>query len=124
MSAWTTDELKKISDADELQISSLRRDGNLSKPVTIWVARHGDDLYVRSAYGPASGWYRATQQRGEGHVRAGGVEKNVRFDSAEADINDALDAAYRAKYCRYPAVYVEHVTSPEARATTMKVVPL
>jgi hypothetical protein len=48
MTAWTSDELSKIGAAEELQIASLRRDGTLRKPVTIWVVPHGDDLYVRS----------------------------------------------------------------------------
>ena len=46
MSRWTSDELDKIGAAEELQIASVRRDGTLRKPVTIWVVRHGDDLYV------------------------------------------------------------------------------
>jgi hypothetical protein len=52
MSEWTSEELEKIAAADELHLASVRRDGTLRKPVTIWVVRHGDDLYVRSVYGP------------------------------------------------------------------------
>jgi hypothetical protein len=51
MTAWTSDELTKIGTADELLITSLRRDGTLRNPVTVWVLRHGDDLYVRSVSG-------------------------------------------------------------------------
>jgi hypothetical protein len=51
MAAWTTDELNKIGRAEELEIAPLRRDGTLRTPVTIWVIRLGDDLYVRSANG-------------------------------------------------------------------------
>jgi hypothetical protein len=120
---WTSEELEKIADSDELQIASLRRDGALSKPVTIWVVRHGDDLYVRSAYGPDSAWYRSTQLRHEGHIRSAGIDKNVRFVAADGAVDDAIDAVYRAKYRRYPAVYVEHVVSPDARATTIKLAP-
>ncbi len=35
MNAWTSDELNEIGTVEELQISSLRRDGTLRKPV-IW----------------------------------------------------------------------------------------
>ena len=45
---WTSDELDKIGGAEELQITSLRRDGTLRGPVTIWVVRLGNDLYSRS----------------------------------------------------------------------------
>jgi hypothetical protein len=48
MSAWTPDELARIQAAQELEIAPVRRDGNLRRPVTIWVVREGDDLYVRS----------------------------------------------------------------------------
>ena len=51
MPEWTSDELNKIGTAEELKIASLRQDGTLRKPTTIWVVRVSDDLYVRSAYG-------------------------------------------------------------------------
>jgi hypothetical protein len=123
MSAWTSDELSKIAAADELQLASLRRDGPLRKPVTIWVVRHGDDLYVRSVYGRTSAWFRGTQDRHEGHIHAGGVDEDVGFVEPDDDINDAIDAAYRTKYHRYPARYVTPIVSPEARAATIKLVP-
>ena len=44
MSEWTSDELRKIGDAEEVQITSRRPDGTLRKPVTVWVARDGDSL--------------------------------------------------------------------------------
>ncbi len=52
MTAWTADELARIGRPDELQVSSRRPDGSLRPYITIWVVRLGDDLYVRSAYGP------------------------------------------------------------------------
>src|SRR5689334_11494653 len=58
MANWTGDELDTIGKADELQIVTVRSDGTKRKPVTIWVVRHGDDLYVRSGYGDRAAWYR------------------------------------------------------------------
>src|SRR5215475_872906 len=107
MTAWTSDELNKIGTAEELEIASLRRDGTLRKPVTIWVIRHDDDLYVRSGYGRTSNWFRGTQDRHEGHIRAGGVEKDVTFVDADPSINDQIDTAYRTKYRRYAASYLK-----------------
>src|SRR3954451_1838104 len=57
MTTWTSDELDKIGETDELEIASLRRDGTLRKPVIIWVVRYGNDLYVRSGYGHDAAWY-------------------------------------------------------------------
>jgi hypothetical protein len=71
MTAWTTDELDRIEAADEMEIASLRPDGTLRNPTTIWVVRLGDDLYVRSVNGRTSGWFRGTQVRHEGRIRAG-----------------------------------------------------
>jgi hypothetical protein len=125
MNGWTSEELTKIETAEELRIRSLRRDGTLRKPTTIWVVRHGDDLYVRPVNGRTSGWFRGTQVRQEGHIRCGGVDKDVRFVSVDAadEVNTQIDAAYRAKYRRYPASYVDAVLTPAAKSATIKLQP-
>jgi hypothetical protein len=123
MTTWTSEELNKIGTAEELKIASFRRDGTLRKPVTIWVVRLGDDLYVRSVYGRTSAWFRGTQVRHEGHIQAGGVDKDVVFVEADPDINDKVDAAYRTKYRRYAASIISTIVSPQARSATLKLVP-
>lgn len=123
MTAWTNDELAKIEAADELEIASRRRDGTLRNPVTIWAVRLGDDLYVRSVNGRTGGWFRGAQERYEGHIQAGGVDKDVTFSEADQGINDQIDAAYRVKYHRYAALIVDSIVSRDARAATLKLVP-
>jgi hypothetical protein len=126
MTTWTSNELNKIGAAEELRIAPERRDGTLRNPVTIWVVRLGDDLYVRSWRGRTAAWYRGTKVRHEGRIWAGGIEKDVTFvDVVEADhdIHDQIDAAYRTKYRRYGAQYVNPMVAPEARASTIKLVP-
>lgn len=124
MTHWTSDELTKIGTAEELQIASLRSDGTLRNPVTIWVVRLGDDLYVRAYKGRTSPWFRGAQVRHEGHIQAGGVDKDVTLVEMEADpaLNDQIDAAYRTKYRRYSASIVGSVVTPTARAATIKLV--
>ena len=122
MPVWTSDEISKIGAAEELQIASVRRDGSLRNPVTIWVVRRGDDLYVRSVNGRTSSWFRGAQDRHEAHIRAGGVEKDVRLVETD-DVNDEIDAAYRTKYRRYAASIIDAINSPRARAATLKLVP-
>jgi len=122
VSAWTSDELDRIGEAEELEIASIRRDGTLRKPVTIWIVRHGNDLYVRSVNGRTSSWFRGAQARHEAHIEARGVGKDVLL--VETDhMNDQIDAAYRAKYHRYAESIVGSVVSPNARAATLKLVP-
>jgi len=123
MTTWTSDELNKIGAAEELEIASRRRDGTLRHPVTIWVVRHGNDLYVRSVNGRSGTWFRGTQVRHEGHIQAGGIDKDVTFVDADPGINDQIDAAYRTKYRRYAAGIISHIVSPKARSTTIKLVP-
>jgi hypothetical protein len=98
MTTWTRDELNKIAAAQELELAPIRRNGTARNPVVIWIVRLGDDLYVRCAYGRSSAWFRGAQMRHEGRMRAGGVEKDVIFMDADANLNDEIDAAYRAKY--------------------------
>jgi hypothetical protein len=123
MTTWTSNELNKIGAAEELEIASLRLDGTLRAPVTIWVVRHGDDLYVRSVNGRSGAWFRGTQVRHVGHIQAGGVDKDVTFVDADPAINDQIDAAYRTKYRRYAASIIGSILSPEARSATIKLVP-
>ena len=123
MTAWTTDELTRIVSAEELEIASLRPDGTLRKPVTIWVVRDGDSLYVRSVKGPTAAWFRGTRERHEGRIRAGGVEKDVTFVDADHGIDDDVDAAYRSKYQRYAGSILNSVLTTQARSTTIKLLP-
>jgi hypothetical protein len=123
MTTWTNDELNKIGNADELQIASLRSDDTLRKPVIIWVVGVGSDLYVRSAYGRNSAWFRGVQIRHEGRIWAGGVEKDVIFvDETDPEVNDQIDAVYLAKYGRYPQ-YVAPMVTADVRAATIKLMP-
>ena len=122
MSTWTSDELSKIEAAEELDLASVRRDGTLRNPVTIWVVRRGDDLYIRSVNGRTGAWFRGAQDRHEARIHADDVEKDVLLVETD-DVNDEIDAAYRAKYRRYAAKIVDTVVTPEARAATLKLVP-
>ena len=124
MRAWTSVELNKIGAAEELEIASLRREDALRKPVTIWVVRLGDDIYVRSVNGRTSAWFRGAQVRHQGRILAGGVEKDVAFvEESDPAINEQIDAAYRSKYRRYAASIVDSIVSPQARSATIKLLP-
>jgi len=70
---WTPTELERIGAAEELRLASRRADGSLRPYVTMWVVRAGDDLYIRSAYGPGNPWYRRATASGAGRIAAGGM---------------------------------------------------
>ena len=123
MTTWTNEELDTIGDADELRIAALRPDGTLRNPVTIWVVRRDNELYVRSVKGDVAGWYRGTQATHQGHVQAGGVDKDVTFVDVDRILDGPIDDAYRAKYRRFDASYVDPMVAPAAQATTLMLVP-
>ena len=124
MTTWSKDELKKIGTAEELDLASMRSDGTLRKPVTMWVVRIGDDLFVRAYKGCTGAWFHGTLTRHQGHIRSGGVDKDVTFvEETNADINAQIDDAYRIKYRQYDAQYVDPMVAPQAKAATIKLVP-
>jgi hypothetical protein len=94
----------------------------LRAPVIIWVVRHGKNLYV-GRYVPGCGLVRGAQERDQGHISAGGVEKEVAFVEVGAEVHDQLDAAYRTKHRRYAASIIDSISSPAARAATLKLMP-
>jgi hypothetical protein len=58
----------------------------------------------------------------EGHIRAGGVDKDVEFAATrEKPLNAAIDVVYRAKYGDSP--YVTPMVSEPALSTTIKLLP-
>lgn len=123
MTGWRKSELDRIARADELEVWWRNHDGDLAGPVTIWVVRHGDRLYVRSAVkGRDAQWFRGASQLREGRISAGGVKKVVGFVDADHAIDDDLDAAYRKKYDRYGPRIVGSCLTPEARTTTLELV--
>jgi hypothetical protein len=122
MSDWTADELNTVGAAEELQIAALRPDGSLRPYTTIWVVRVGDGLYVRSYRGRGGAWFRSVLQRPEGHIRAGGADRDVTFSEPTGADQDAIDRAYRSKYARYASTYVEPMVSPDARAATLQLI--
>jgi hypothetical protein len=123
MRGWTNDELTEVGSTEEIRIASLRADGTLRKPVTIWVVRHHDGLYVRSVGGRKAAWFRGTRTTHRGRIWAAGIEREVEFVDVDDDSwGERLDSAYRAKYRRYAARIVNSVLTPAARSATLKLV--
>src|SRR6266704_170469 len=117
MTSWTRNDLESIGAADELLLQCFQEGWHASKA--------GHDLDVRAYRGRETAWFRHIQQRHEGRIGAGSVTKDVTFVDASSDeaLNNKIDAAYQSKYQRYSATYVDPMIAPEARATTLKLVP-
>jgi hypothetical protein len=120
---WTAEELDGIGQAEELRLAPRRTDGTLRSFTTMWVVCANGELYVRSAGGPQRPWFRYSQATGRGQIRAGGSEVDVRFVEVAPDAQSAIDAAYHEKYDRYGPSIVGHVTGPDVRPVTIRLVP-
>jgi len=122
--AWASEELEKIAGADELHISTMRPDGSLRNPVTIWVVRANNDLYIRSVKGPEGKWFRHALERHQSRIDAGGVSKDVAFEQADDSVKAAIDKAYQDKYHQYGDRIVGSTLTSQAKAATLKLIPL
>jgi hypothetical protein len=123
MSGWTDADLATFGGSDEIEVTSLREDGTTRAFTTIWIARLGDELYVRSAYGPENGWFRRAKASGVGRIRAKGHEQDVAFEVPGSEVDAPLTGAYHGKYDRYGQAIVGTVVSAEAARSTLRLVP-
>lgn len=122
MSTWSQDDLDQLGGADEVEVSSVRRDGSLSPTRTVWIVRVRGQLYLRSVNGPDAAWYRLTRTFHQGRIQARGVTW-VDVDAAgQPEVDPAVDAEYARKYQGATAA-IAHINSPLARATTMRAEP-
>ena len=122
MAGWSTNELSRIGGAEEIAILVQRTDGALRSPLTIWVVRVGDDIYVRSFKGHDGGWFTHAERTRTGRIRAADIERDITFDDPISDAHSAIDAAYRTKYGHYRSL-VDQMVSPAATAATFRVSP-
>jgi hypothetical protein len=121
MSLWSSDELRRIADADDLCISPFREDGKTyGTPTWIWSVIVDNALYVRGYNGQKSRWYQAAVRQRAGRIVVAGMTEEVTFKPANGPINDRIDDAYRAKYHGSP--YLNSMISARARAATLEIV--
>jgi hypothetical protein len=123
MTAWSEDDLTRLGGAEEIDISTRRRDGSLRPFVPIWIVALDGAFYVRSYRGTGGAWYRHAITHSDGAIRASGVQRDVTFTLADAATRDGIDAAYRTKYARYGASYLTTMLDEQAAATTMQLSP-
>jgi hypothetical protein len=122
MNAWTEDELKRIASTDDLHISPFRADAvTYGTPTWVWSVVVETELYVRPYNGTSSSWYKAAMAQKAGRITVAGITKEVRFEPAEATMNDQIDDVYRTKYKGSP--YLQPMIGSRARAATVKITP-
>ena len=95
MTSWSQDDLGRLGGAGEVEVSSVRRDGSLSRARTVWIVRVGDQLYLRSVNGPDAAWYRLTRTFHQGRIEARGVARDVTWIDVNAAEQPDVDPAGR-----------------------------
>lgn len=117
---WNNDQLDRIVQADDLHIAPFREDGKTpGTPTWIWCVQVDGELYVRGYHGTASRWYQAAVKQRAGRIQAAGETLGVAFEPETGQVNDAIDAAYKAKYAN--SQYLPPMVSERARAATVRV---
>jgi hypothetical protein len=122
MSTWSKDELRRISEGDDLHISPFREDAlTYGAPTWIWSVAVDNALYVRAYNGQNSRWYQAALRQKAGRITAAGMMKEVNFAAVDGPINKRIDEAYRAKYRGNP--YLDPMIGARARSATIQIMP-
>lgn len=122
MATWLKDEVRKITEVDDLHISPLREDGvTYGTPTWIWSVAVDGVLYVRAYNGKDSRWYQAALRQKAGQITAAGMTKEVTFEPVGGPINDLIDDAYRTKY--RGSLYLNPMIGTRARSATVKIIP-
>jgi hypothetical protein len=120
---WTSDELTRLGEADQIDISTRRIDGSLRPFAPIWIVAVNGASYVRSYRGTGGAWYRQATIHPEGTIRTDGLQRDVTFTPADPATPDEIDAAYRTKYARYGESYLTTMLSEQAVVSTLELVP-
>lgn len=106
--------IERLGSAEEIEVSSRRRDGTLRGLVPIWIVAVDRRLYVRSHRGQDAAWFRcdaaAARSAGPaGAIRVGSEQFAASFvhaDRTDHELQATVSEAYRTKYVRYGESYL------------------
>ncbi|MBK7740591.1 MAG: DUF2255 family protein [Saprospiraceae bacterium] len=119
---FSSEELKRIDQADDLHISPFREDGKIyGTPTWIWEVVVDGNLYVRAYNGVYSQWFNAALIQKRGRIIAAGKTYEVQFEPVEGEINKRIDEAYKKKYSNSP--YLSPMIGDRAKAATIRIIP-
>jgi hypothetical protein len=101
---WPADDLTRLGGAEQVDISTRRRDGSLRPFVPIWIVSVDGALYVRSYRGTGGAWYRHASTDPDGAIKTSGLQRDVTFAPADPAARDEVDAAY----CPFKTLLADH----------------
>jgi hypothetical protein len=118
---WTPDQLRQLSDDEELVLVLTRADKPVLR-VPVWSVTVGDQAYVRSYRGVTSGWYRAVMAECNQQI-ALGDDIPVCFEHVDATdaVNPDIDSEFLRKYATDD--YRVAMVTPLALDATLRILP-
>src|SRR3954452_14087032 len=97
MATWSDEDLHRIGAAHDFHIAPYRADGTTPGTLTwIWSVVVDDDVYVRAYDGTCSRWHQRAAGQRPGRVRVPGRGEEGGSEPVDGDVQDGIDAAYRA----------------------------
>jgi hypothetical protein len=123
---WAREQLRRISEARELEIAPRRVDGRVGRWLPIWVVCVDDQVYVRTWYRRSTGWFGQVTKTGGARIRVPGLERDVvvtDLGDDNPDVRVAVDEVYRAKYGTSGDETVAGMTTDASAATTLLLAP-
>ncbi|WP_109209722.1 MULTISPECIES: DUF2255 family protein [Microbacterium] len=117
---WSSEQLRDLSAAIEVEVSVPRRDGGFGRWTTIWVAVAGTGVFVRTWRRRETGWYGGAVRAGHARIRVGERAVDVIVEATGETDAATVDAAYRSKYGDLAA---RSMVTAEAAASTLRLTP-
>jgi len=112
---WTTEDLRFLAGTRELAVAVPHGDGRPGAWTPIWVVVVDDEVFVRTWQRRSTGWYGRAVHAARARIRVADRSVDVIVAvTGDAD-QDAVDAAYGAKYG--PAGARSMITSESAAST-------
>jgi hypothetical protein len=122
MSSWSPEHADTIGAAEEIRLAPLRPDGTAHTPVTMWVVRVDERLFIRSAYGRSGSWFGQVTKTRQALLHVGGSEYAVEVREPGHDFDTAIDEGYRTKY-RGQTSSVDAMVAAGAQEATLELLP-
>jgi hypothetical protein len=119
-SSWSPEQLRALSDAIEIEVSTSRREGGLSRWTPIWVVVAGAAVFVRTWHRRDTGWYGSAVRSRAARIRVGDASIDVIVGGVGDTDAAAVDTAYRKKYGDLAA---RSMVTAEAAASTLRLTP-
>ena len=129
MTQWSAADLISLHDVEEIRITPGPTPAPGSTPGSteqtvhpgrlIWVLEIDGRVFVRSWKGPNAVWYRQALLTHRAHIAGDGIDADVLLRESH-DADDAVDAAFLAKY---PPGEAAQMNVPVPRATTLELLP-